>query len=496
MDSMVPNGPPPAPPPETPSAPGAATRPAQKTDDTRPRTSDPPDAPSSDAPAPEAASANGDPTAVLVPKTKTSPLNGTIDIDVATKTLPADASTQKDGTGSGDGNVGDAASASDPAAAMVVVAAPVAPVLEPVTAVPIDPAAPPADAATMDAALRPAGSVVAPPVAATPGLKAATDNGAQLSATPPASSGGGALNAATDPTLTAQVTTAVATETPKLDSKGAARGSAETAPAKPAPAVAAADSESSQSDIDTARTAKPSGSPAVASQSPDDDEPHQASHPGKDGVEEPTHAHRAATADVAITENSAAPITSADLHAPSNSLPAVGANPVHAESVQPLGTTPVMNALPAAATWSAPAAVPLVAVPIEIAARFQAGTNRFEIRLDPPELGRIDVRLNVDRQGNVTSHLVVERSDTLDLLRRDAPQLERALQDAGLKTGSDGLQFSLRDQGFAQNPNAGANTPARFARIVVPAQEPVPSADTTRFYGRPLGTSGGIDIRV
>ena len=76
----------------------------------------------------------------------------------------------------------------------------------------------------------------------------------------------------------------------------------------------------------------------------------------------------------------------------------------------------------------------------------QAGKKRFEIRLDPPELGRIDVRLEIDSDGQVKSRLIVERSETLDMLRRDAPQLERALQQAGLKTSDNALEFSLRHQ--------------------------------------------------
>ena len=87
----------------------------------------------------------------------------------------------------------------------------------------------------------------------------------------------------------------------------------------------------------------------------------------------------------------------------------------------------------------------------------QAGKNHFEIRLDPPELGRIEVRLDVDRDGHVTSRLIADRSDTLDLLRRDASGLERALQDAGLKTADNGLQFSLRDQTMGREQS---NTPA------------------------------------
>ena len=57
---------------------------------------------------------------------------------------------------------------------------------------------------------------------------------------------------------------------------------------------------------------------------------------------------------------------------------------------------------------------------MEIAGKALEGKNRFEIRLDPPELGRIEVRLDVDKDGNVTSRMTVDRADTLDLLRRDA----------------------------------------------------------------------------
>ncbi|MPZ41010.1 MAG: hypothetical protein GEU95_23785 [Rhizobiales bacterium] len=57
------------------------------------------------------------------------------------------------------------------------------------------------------------------------------------------------------------------------------------------------------------------------------------------------------------------------------------------------------------------APMPLESIAVEIAARAQNGRNRFEIRLDPPELGRIDVRLDIDRSGQVTSRLVVERVD-------------------------------------------------------------------------------------
>jgi flagellar hook-length control protein FliK len=138
-------------------------------------------------------------------------------------------------------------------------------------------------------------------------------------------------------------------------------------------------------------------------------------------------------------------------------------------------------------------AVPIAGLAVEIAARAQAGQNRFEIRLDPPELGRIDVRLDIDGSGQVTSRLVVERADTLEHLRRDAAGLERALQDAGLKTGENSLQFSLRDQGFAGRGD-NSQSPAT-AQLLVPDPDLAPVDITANAYGRMMRT-GGVDIRV
>lgn len=152
----------------------------------------------------------------------------------------------------------------------------------------------------------------------------------------------------------------------------------------------------------------------------------------------------------------------------------------------------------AAAAAQAPAvnlppapAVTIAALPVEIATRALDGSNRFEIRLDPAELSRIDVRLDIDGGGNVTSRLIVDRADTLDLLRRDAHQLERALQDAGLKTSDNGLQFSLRDQGFAGRDGQGQSSSA--AKIFV-ADHNAPAVEALPY--RPSVKLGALDIRV
>jgi flagellar hook-length control protein FliK len=137
-------------------------------------------------------------------------------------------------------------------------------------------------------------------------------------------------------------------------------------------------------------------------------------------------------------------------------------------------------------------------VGIEIVARSKAGESRFELRLDPPELGRIDVRIDVDKNGAVRSHLIVDRAETLDLLQRDARQLEKTLQSAGLDTSKGGLEFTLRDQSQAFQQNSGSRDDwqaTRSERLQVVDEQPLADPRASA-YGRILGRSGGVDIRV
>ena len=84
-------------------------------------------------------------------------------------------------------------------------------------------------------------------------------------------------------------------------------------------------------------------------------------------------------------------------------------------------------------------------VPIEIGLKALDGTNQFAIKLSPDELGRVDVKLDIDSSGQVKAHLIVERPEALALLTRDRGQLEQALEQAGLKPSDGGISFSLRD---------------------------------------------------
>lgn len=135
---------------------------------------------------------------------------------------------------------------------------------------------------------------------------------------------------------------------------------------------------------------------------------------------------------------------------------ATKSDPAPAQPNQPQqpAPTPVQHAR------ALPAAYQTVANPInmgqvafEMVRQVQQGSSRFTIRLDPPELGRVDVKMHVDNTGTVNARLTVDRAETLDLFQRDRQSLERALAQAGLDAGKTNLEFSLRQNNH--NPFAG-----------------------------------------
>ncbi|WP_213775904.1 flagellar hook-length control protein FliK [Bradyrhizobium sp. dw_78] len=182
-------------------------------------------------------------------------------------------------------------------------------------------------------------------------------------------------------------------------------------------------------------------------------------------------------------------------HAPANTTDINAQAAGNIQPQLPSAAASAASTAPVSVTAATHAAVPLNGLAVEIAASAKNGKSSFEIRLDPADLGRIDVRINVDSTGQMTSHLTVEKPETLSMLQQDAPQLQRALNDAGFKTGDSGLQFSLRDQSSSgQNGGNGGNRNPQ--RLVISSEETAPAAAAGRTYGRMTGSSSGVDIRV
>ena len=81
---------------------------------------------------------------------------------------------------------------------------------------------------------------------------------------------------------------------------------------------------------------------------------------------------------------------------------------------------------------------------VEIARKVELGEETLRIRLNPVELGRIEVTLAFDDKGSLQAIVRTESAQTMDLLRQDAPDLARTLDQAGIRTDSQSFRFENR----------------------------------------------------
>ena len=141
-----------------------------------------------------------------------------------------------------------------------------------------------------------------------------------------------------------------------------------------------------------------------------------------------------------------------------------------------------------------PVAPSEVAVTIQRAAA--RGDNRIRIQLHPAELGQVDVRLKIGTDGVVRAMVQVDRPETLDVMQRDTRGLERALQDAGLKTDSGSLSFNLRNDGqdgLRDRDGSGDTAMAGHEQTDDEAQSSLDVAEMQIHTG---ASNRALDIRV
>jgi len=163
---------------------------------------------------------------------------------------------------------------------------------------------------------------------------------------------------------------------------------------------------------------------------------------------------QAGFADLAAQMLQAAPIATAAGASAAGFAATLDTPDEAAAATLPLGAAGATPAAAAAAqrraeTAAAPQLPRLPAneqIAINIQKAIKAGKDQVTIKLQPEELGRIDVKLEVGEDGRVTAQVRAEKPETLELLQRDARGLERALQEAGLRADSGSLSFGLRGE--------------------------------------------------
>ena len=104
---------------------------------------------------------------------------------------------------------------------------------------------------------------------------------------------------------------------------------------------------------------------------------------------------------------------------------------------------------------------PTVQVYTRMIERFDGRAQRYEIRLAPEELGRVDVRIEIGADKKVHATLAAHDSFALSDLMRGQRALESALRQAGVDVADGGIRFELSSDNGRNQSNGAPDGEAR-----------------------------------
>jgi flagellar hook-length control protein FliK len=130
---------------------------------------------------------------------------------------------------------------------------------------------------------------------------------------------------------------------------------------------------------------------------------------------------------------------------------------------------------------------------VESARRHQDGSHTMTVRLDPPELGTVELHLRV-HEGQLSVHALTDSLATRDVISRALPDLRAALESSGLHTGSLDVGARSSGQGSehrdANNATGGSRSSGRGASS---RSDDVSVARASRGTSEP---SSRLDLRL
>ena len=73
------------------------------------------------------------------------------------------------------------------------------------------------------------------------------------------------------------------------------------------------------------------------------------------------------------------------------------------------------------------------------------GVDKIDISLKPEDLGHIEIKLQLSKDGKLQAHIISSRPETMEILQKDMQSLQKAFADAGFQTDENSLSFSFQD---------------------------------------------------
>lgn len=123
------------------------------------------------------------------------------------------------------------------------------------------------------------------------------------------------------------------------------------------------------------------------------------------------------------------------------------------------------------------------------------GVDKIEIQLKPEDLGHIEVKMQIGKDGKLQAHIVASRPETAEILQKEIGNLQKAFNEAGFQTDEGSLSFSFRDDGQA-GQNQERNNLRNFIGDVLEQETAMDAAVGDLFAGTAWDGKNGLNIRV
>lgn len=134
----------------------------------------------------------------------------------------------------------------------------------------------------------------------------------------------------------------------------------------------------------------------------------------------------------------------------------------------------------------------------QIQRKLEGRNTRFEMALTPDELGRVDVKLDIDSEGRLSARLAFDNPAAAADLRGKTDELRRQLEQAGFHVADDAFEFTDRDSGssaFDRGQDARDGQGRAFARANRLTLETDAVALAPRWTNLSLAPAG-VDLKV
>lgn len=124
------------------------------------------------------------------------------------------------------------------------------------------------------------------------------------------------------------------------------------------------------------------------------------------------------------------------------------------------------------------------------------GVDTINVQLKPEELGHIEIKMQIAKDGKLQAHIISSRAETMDMLQKEMPALEKAFNDAGFETDGSSFSFSFREDRQAGQQNESGRGLRSFLGDVLDKEAGNENlAEETAAYGTWDGKSA-LNIRV